>query len=215
MRWLLVLFVFLASSLQARELDGATILARAAQAHGGDEWANARTLALEGRAVFYAPGGAAPRSIADDYRMWRVFDPDRAAAHGADGKLRIVAKSGARTLFTVGYDGATTWNERGGVPKAEADAFWASNFGFGIIRHAGKPGFKAERVPAVVRYRRAQPRDPHDGLHHAEGLARAALRRFHAADASELAPSAQGHPILQWREGERSLLAALPRERPD
>lgn len=147
MRAVILLLVLLATPLRAQEPNAAAILARAAEAHGGEEWANARTLVLEGRAVFYAPVGAAPRSIAEDYRMWRVFDPARAAAHGAEGKVRILARTGDRTLFTVGYDGATTWNERGVVPKAEADQFWASNFGFGIIRHAGKPGFKAERVP--------------------------------------------------------------------
>ncbi len=134
-----------ASAQQA--IDGPTILSRATQAAGGEAWAKAKTLTLSGRAVFYAPVGAAPRSTADDYRMWRVYDPAREASHAAEGKVRIVATSKGKTLFTVGYDGATTWNERGIVPKAEADAYWANNFGFGIIRHAGDPGFKAERVP--------------------------------------------------------------------
>ncbi len=137
-------FPFLASA--AGGPDGATIIARAAEAHGGAGWANAKTLLLEGRAVFWGPTGAAPRSTADDYRMWRVFDPGRVAAHGAEGKVRIVASAKGRPLFTVGFDGTTTWNERGVVPKPEADVFWASNFGFGIIRRAGDPGFKAERV---------------------------------------------------------------------
>lgn len=137
----------LALAAATPEPDGAAILARAAEAAGGEDWVNAKTLVLEGRAVFYGPAGSAPRSVADDYRMWRVFDPARSAAHGAEGKVRIVARSGERLIFTVGYDGATTWNEKGVVPKAEADTFWASNFGFGIIRHAGKPGFRSERVP--------------------------------------------------------------------
>ncbi|RJF90581.1 hypothetical protein [Sphingomonas cavernae] len=127
--------------------EGGAILARAAQAAGGSDWINARTLVLEGRAVFYAETGAEPKSRAEDYRMWRVFDPARTAAHGADGKVRILARSKQQTLFTIGYDGETTWSDRGVMPKAEADAYWAANFGFGIIRHAAKPGFKAERVP--------------------------------------------------------------------
>lgn len=136
-----------AAAQSAPDLDGAEILALARETHGGDRWAAARTLVLEGTAVFYGAEGSEPRSRADDYRMWRVFDPARSAAHGADGKVRITARSGERLLFEVGYDGATTWNERGIVPKAEADAFWASNFGFGIIRQAGKPGFSAARHP--------------------------------------------------------------------
>ncbi len=126
--------------------DGKTILARAAEAHGGEGWANAKTLVLEGRAVFWGPTGVTPRSTADDYRMWRVFDPGRTAAHSAEGKVRIVAHSKGVQQFTVGFDGTTTWNERGVISKAEADVFWASNFGFGIIRRAANPGFKAERV---------------------------------------------------------------------
>lgn len=113
----------------------------------GKAWVEARTLVLAGSAIFYGPSGAAPRTRADDYRMWRVYDPARTVAHGAEGKVRIVARSGGRLVFTVGYDGVTTWNEKGVIPKAEADAFWAANFGFGIIRHAREPGFKAERVP--------------------------------------------------------------------
>jgi hypothetical protein len=131
----------------AASLSAAEILDRAAEAAGGAEWLNARTLVLSGTAVFYGPAGSDPRSRATDYRMWRVFDPARQAAHGAEGKVRILACDGTRRLFTVGYDGATTWTERGVTPKAEADAFWASNFGFGIIRHARKAGFETERVP--------------------------------------------------------------------
>ena len=148
--------------------DGPTILQRATQAAGGDDWARARTLMLSGRAEFWGPTGAAPRSAADHYVMWRVFDPDREASHGAEGKVRIIAKAGDKLLFTVGYDGQTTWTERGITPKAEADAFWASNFGFGIIRHALKPGFKAERVADGVVAGHAlymvRLTDPHGGV---------------------------------------------------
>lgn len=122
------------------------ILDRAIAAQGGEAWRNARTLTLRGHAVFWGPAGAEPRSRADSYRMWRVFDPGRTAAHGAEGKVRILACAGDRQLFTVGYDGETTWTEKGVTPKDEADAFWASNFGYGIIRRARDPGFKAERV---------------------------------------------------------------------
>lgn len=128
-------------------IDGATILDRAFAAHGGEGWANARSLILVGRAVFYGASGAAPRSTADDYRMWRIYDRGRTASHAAEGKVRITARSGGRQLFTVGFDGTTTWNERGIVPATEADAYWASNFGFGIIRRAREPGFKVERMP--------------------------------------------------------------------
>jgi hypothetical protein len=126
--------------------DGPTLLQRATAAHGGEAWARVKTLVLHGRAVFWGPTGSSPRSTAEQYGMWRVFDPERSASHGAEGKVRIVARTGEKLMFTVGYDGSTTWTERGVTPPAEADAFWAANFGFGIIRHATKPHFKAERI---------------------------------------------------------------------
>ena len=148
MRLILLAFLALLPSLAAAAdtPDGKTILARAAQAHGGDGWANAKTLVLSGRAVFWGPDGAAPRSTADEYRMWRVFDPNREAAHAAEGKVRITSSFHGKQQWTVGFDGSTTWNEKGIIPADQAATFWASNFGFGIIRRAGNVGFKADRV---------------------------------------------------------------------
>ena len=143
----LIVLIAAAPAPAQMPIDGPGVLARATEAAGGEGWAKAKTLVLAGHAIFYAPVGAEPRSTADDYRMWRVYDPARAASHAAEGKVRIIATAKGKPMFTVGYDGATTWNERGVVPKPEADAYWATNFGFGIIRHAGDPGFRAERVP--------------------------------------------------------------------
>lgn len=148
MHRLLALFaLFLgAPALAEDNPDARTILARATEAHGGERWAQVRTLVLTGRAVFWGKAGSAPTSAPDSYVMHRAFDPDRQAAHGAEGKLRIEMRDKGKAVFTVGFDGETTWNDRGIVPKAEADAYWASNFGFGIIRHALKPGFTARRL---------------------------------------------------------------------
>ena len=134
----------------AAEPDGAEVLRLAAEAHGGADWAGVRTLVLEGHAVFYAPDRPQPTSKADDYRMWRVFDPSRSSAHESEGKVRITARMDGRVLFDVGFDGTTTWTEKGITPPAEAAKFWASNFGFGIVRHAADPGFKAVRAPDSV-----------------------------------------------------------------
>ena len=136
-----------AASPASRDPDGSTILARAAEAAGGTQWANARTLVLRGRATFWDAHGSTPRSAPDTYIMFREFDAARKAAHGAEGKLRIIVADKGKLSWTVGYDGTQTWTEKGIVPQADADKMWASNFGFGIIRHAGKPGFKAERLP--------------------------------------------------------------------
>jgi hypothetical protein len=141
-----LILLFSAPVFAAEQPDGATIFDRATAAAGGEAWANAKSLILEGHAVFWGATGAEPKSTADSYIMYREFDPNRSAAHGAEGKVRIIVTNKTKPVWTVGYDGQTTWTERGITPKVEADSFWASNFGFGIIRHARKPGFKAERV---------------------------------------------------------------------
>lgn len=124
-----------------------TVIEDAVAAAGGEGWLNPSTLILEGTADFYSPTAAGPVRHVDDYRMWRAMDPDRRQAHAADGKVRITARIAGKTLFEVGFDGATTWNEKGIVPRAEADKFWAENFGFGIIRQALKGDFRLERAP--------------------------------------------------------------------
>ena len=145
----LIVALALASPLAARTADvpdARTILMKATEATGGDEWANARSLLLKGRAVSWGKDGAAPTSSPDSYVMYRELDPNRQAAHGAEGKLRIIVTDKGAPVWTVGYDGVDTWTDKGVMPRAEADKMWASNFGFGIIRHALKPGFKSERL---------------------------------------------------------------------
>lgn len=126
------------------------IVERAIAAHGGDIWLRPETLALSGKAVFFNPETGQVRSTADDYRMWRSFDPERSSAHGASGKVRIIAKSGAATIFEVGYDGDITWTQQGIMPQAEADVYWANNFGFGIIRQALESGFTLSTAPTRI-----------------------------------------------------------------
>lgn len=124
------------------------VIERAVTTHGGALWLDPGTLELTGSAIFYDPATGAVRSTADDYRMWRTFEDGRTAAHEASGKVLIVAKSGGKVLFEVGYDGETTWTERGIMPRDEADTYWASNFGFGIIRSALDQDFELHNAPA-------------------------------------------------------------------
>jgi len=145
---LLVLLVPVALPGRAAEVpDARAIVARAYEAAGGDAWANARSLELQGRLVLYGAQGAAPRVVADDYRMWRVFEADRTNAHGEAGLVRIDARADGRLLFQAASDGRVSWNQKGVIPKAEADRLWAENFGFGVIRHALKDGFALARLP--------------------------------------------------------------------
>ncbi|MFZ4689911.1 MAG: hypothetical protein ACOYLS_11785 [Polymorphobacter sp.] len=147
--WLAVLAVpaiMAAAPAPDAAITGRTIVERAFAAAGGRGWAEAKTLALTGRAVFYG-AGSAPRSTVDDYRMWREFEDVRTSAHGEAGKVRIEARHQGKPVFLVGSDGTTSFNEKGVIPKAEADAFWASNFGFGVIRSALGSGFRLDRLP--------------------------------------------------------------------
>ncbi len=128
-------------------LDARTIVARAFEAMGGDHWANARTLLLEGRIIWYAPDRAEPRATADDYRMWRIFEDTRHDAHEAAGMVRIVARNGGVTIFEIASNGTVSWSDRGVIPPEQAAETWANNFGFGVIRHALKDGFRLERLP--------------------------------------------------------------------
>lgn len=153
MRWMITVAIavlgLVAGPLQAQSSDPAAraVVERAVGAHGGDLWLEPATLELVGTATFYDPATGAVRSEADDYRMWRTFEEGRTAAHEASGKVRIIARSGERVIFEVGYDGETTWTERGIMPRAEADAYWANNFGFGIIRSALEDGFALHTAP--------------------------------------------------------------------
>jgi hypothetical protein len=110
MNRLFVLFLlFWAIPLGADDaLDGRAILAKATEAHGGEDWTNAKTLVLKGRAVFWGRSGVEPSTAPDSYVMYREFDPNRQAAHGAEGKLRIIVSDKGRPLWTVGYDGETS-----------------------------------------------------------------------------------------------------------
>lgn len=128
--------------------DPRAIVERGIEAHGGDVWLDPQTLVLSGEAVFFDAKTGAVRSRVSDYRMWRAFERGRTVAHGADGKVRIIARDGDRTIFEVGYDGEITWTQDGIMPQEQADAYWASNFGFGIIRSALDEGFALERAPS-------------------------------------------------------------------
>lgn len=144
-----MLFAFVAvaaTSPIAPADDARKVLSEAVEAMGGERWFNPRGLKLEGSATFYSPSSPVPSSQADRYVMWRGIDNKRTSAHGAAGTVRISASYRGKPLFEVGYDGSTSWTDKGIMPKAAADAFWASNMGFGVIRQALGVGFKLERA---------------------------------------------------------------------
>ncbi|APE28124.1 hypothetical protein [Aurantiacibacter gangjinensis] len=123
------------------------VIAAAIEAHGGEFFRDPGTLALSGQAHFFNSDSTV-RVWSPDYRMWREFTRGRTVSHGADGKVRILAHDEAGgTIFEVGYDGETTWTQDGIMPRDLADAYWASNFGFGIIRSALDAGFTLSFAP--------------------------------------------------------------------
>lgn len=140
-----LLFGLLLSAISAAPAEtpsAADIVRDAHLAAGGEVWRRPSTLYLEGKAELYADGTLASRQVADRYTMWREFPAWNDTAHAANGKVRIDAAAGDKTLFQIAFDGEKTYNQDGEVPGATASREWSENFGFGIIRFALDEGFK-------------------------------------------------------------------------
>jgi len=120
------------------------IISAAHAAAGGESWLRPQTLSMTGYGVFYRNGQA---STYDDYRMLRVYAGVKNNAHIADGKVRIGAKRNGEQVFIIAFDGEKTYNQNGPVEDQTANAQWASNFGFGAIRHALDEGWVQTRLP--------------------------------------------------------------------
>lgn len=124
--------------------SAADIIAAAYEVAGGESWLRPETLSMTGFGVFYRNGEAATY---DEYRMLRVYAGRKDNAHIADGKVRIEAKKNDEQVFLIAFDGKTTYNQNGPVEDQTANVQWASNFGFGAIRHALDDGWTQTRLP--------------------------------------------------------------------
>lgn len=113
-------------------------------AAGGESWSRPKTLSMDGYGVFYR-GGVATRH--ERHTMYRVYDAGKSDAHRADGKVRITSVRDGVPVIDLAFDGETTSTAKGPQPKSEADKRWASNFGFGVIRHALDDGYALSRLP--------------------------------------------------------------------
>ncbi|MEM7730926.1 MAG: hypothetical protein AAF311_16990 [Pseudomonadota bacterium] len=120
------------------------IVGAAYAAAGGQGWVRPETLAMDGYAVFYRDGMSV---VHERHTMYRVYASDKSDAHRADGKVRVTSIRDGRALIDVAFDGDVTSTAEGPQPRSEADARWASNFGFGVIRHALDPGYALARLP--------------------------------------------------------------------
>lgn len=139
----------------AAGLDGRALVERVYQAAGGDLWVRPRSLYMSGSTTFYRvndQGETVPAGTNDRHRMWRVYPGEKRSAHAADGKVRIRSERASAVIFDVAFDGARTrqWDPQSQRIKSTEESAdsnrWSANFGFGVIRHALDPGYRAERL---------------------------------------------------------------------
>lgn len=129
----------------ADDLSAVEIIQRAYTHAGGDEWARPVSLKMEGYGLFWRGGKDFVRY--EPYRMWRVYPEEKGDAHAADGRVRIEAFSDGKVVFQLAFDGKLTYNQDGPLAEQADSDRWASNFGFGVIRHALDEGYSVARLP--------------------------------------------------------------------
>jgi len=133
------------AALQTRpELSGRDIIALAHRAAGGELFLRPASLILRGYNIQHSAAGEV---LWDRYAMWREFAAGKQDAHNASGKVRIEGWSGGELALLLAFDGERTYTEDGPMPDQSANAMWASNFGFGAIRHALDEGWQQRRLP--------------------------------------------------------------------
>ncbi len=127
------------------DLTATEIIERAYEHAGGDEWVNPESLLMEGYGLFWR--GTEDYVRYEPYRMWRVYPDEKSEAHAADGRVRIEAMKDGAIVFQIAFDGDVTYDQNGPIEgQADSDR-WASNFGFGVIRHALDDGYSLTRLP--------------------------------------------------------------------
>lgn len=129
----------------ASDLSARQIIEAAYENAGGDEWVNPVSLKMEGYGYFWRNTENFVRY--EPYRMWRVYPTQKADAHAADGKVRIEAFNDGEVVFQLAFDGKTTYDADGPLETQADSDRWASNFGFGVIRHALDDGYTLTRLP--------------------------------------------------------------------
>lgn len=123
---------------EENKLSATTIVQKAHEKAGGQFWQQPKSLTLKGHAIFYKNG---KESKHETHLMWRVFERSKQNAHKANGKVRIASYKKKTPVFIVTYDGEHTYDLNGKQEQSDADARWASNFGYGAIRHALDEGY--------------------------------------------------------------------------
>ncbi len=151
MRLLTALLPLLAAGFEAPaaevpdELTAVEIIERAYEHAGGDEWVNPTSLLMEGYGLFWR--GTEDYVRYEPYRMWRVYPDAKEDAHAADGRVRIEALKDGEIVFQLAFDGELSYDQNGPLEDQPDSDRWASNFGFGVIRHALDDGYTVSRLP--------------------------------------------------------------------
>ncbi|RKR15218.1 hypothetical protein CLV91_1300 [Maribacter vaceletii] len=141
---------FLSSCKEKKEtktiepLTATQIMQKAHKKAGGTFWQKPKSLTLKGYGIFYYEGKPVTH---ETHNMWRKFAETKNAAHKANGKVRIESFRDSTPVFMVSYDGENTYDLNGKQEKSAADSRWASNFGYGAIRHALDKGYSLKIMP--------------------------------------------------------------------
>ena len=142
---LLAVAAYASSHRQPDELTAVEIIERAYVHAGGDDWVNPTSLLMEGYGLFWR--GSEDFVRYEPYSMWRVYPEEKSDSHAADGRVRIEALSDDQVVFQIAFDGDATYDQNGPLEDQANSERWASNFGFGVIRHALDDGYTVDRLP--------------------------------------------------------------------
>ena len=140
-----LLLLFAPSLAEANpSLSGQDIVKRAHEAAGGEFWMRPQSLYLLGSSTFFEGDS---QTHFDRHEMWRIYPPTKNSAHQADGKVRIRSSHAGDVKLDLSFDGQRTYVNGRVSDEASNSRRWASNFGFGVIRHALDPGYSLARLP--------------------------------------------------------------------
>ena len=126
-------------------LSGDDIVRQVYANAGGDIWANPRSAYMSGYGLFWSGSSEPVRH--ERHAMWRVYPEAKGDAHQADGRVRIDSWRDGEIAFQLSFDGEHTYTQQGRLDESADSSRWASNFGFGVIRHALDEGYSVVRGP--------------------------------------------------------------------
>jgi len=122
-----------APELEESNLSASEIMAKAHVNAGGKFWSQPKSLVLKGHGIFYQ---GQDTFLHETHNMYRIYEATKKEAHSANGKVRIESFRNGDPIILLSFDGQNTYDQNGKQAQSDADKRWASNFGYGVIRHA-------------------------------------------------------------------------------